>query len=91
MLKLPIMTSLTIDRFGRVLIPKKLRDKFGLVAGQTLALSEEGGKLVLEPSNKSRLTLKNGLPIFAAGSDTDIFEAIELMREARNHETLGDS
>lgn len=43
------MTSVTMDRFGRILIPKKVRDRLGLTAGQELALDIENGKLMLEP------------------------------------------
>jgi AbrB family looped-hinge helix DNA binding protein len=37
----------TIDRAGRVVVPKSLRDRLGLVAGAEVELSESGGQLVL--------------------------------------------
>ena len=84
------MIQVSIDRFGRVLIPKKLRDKFGLSAGQTLSLSEEGGRLVLASHDTPQLTLKHGLPVFAAGEGIDISAALELTREKRAETILGD-
>ncbi len=37
-----------IDTFGRVLIPKKVRELLGLEAGQELELSVEGYRVTLE-------------------------------------------
>lgn len=87
MLKLAIMTQVSIDRFGRVLIPKKLRDKLGLNAGQTLVLSEQDGHLVLEPQQEQlQLKREEGLLVFEGGSfdpDVDIVALIKDQREER--------
>jgi AbrB family looped-hinge helix DNA binding protein len=40
----------TIDRAGRVVVPKPLRDALGLQAGQSLEIRAADGKLELEPS-----------------------------------------
>lgn len=39
----------TIDRAGRIVVPKALRERLGLVAGAGVDLSERGGELVLTP------------------------------------------
>lgn len=44
------MTILAIDRFGRVVIPKDIRDRHGWVAGTTLLLREEEHAVHLEPT-----------------------------------------
>lgn len=44
------MTNLAIDRFGRVVIPKDVRDRHGWVAGTTLVLREDGHAVHLEPA-----------------------------------------
>ncbi len=44
------MTTLAIDRFGRVVIPKEIRDRHGWVAGTTLVLSEDANSVHLEPA-----------------------------------------
>ena len=41
-----------VDRFGRILIPKKLRKKFGLVPGVALELAESENQIVLKVSKK---------------------------------------
>lgn len=42
------MTTLAIDRFGRVVIPKEIRDRHGWVAGTTLVLREDENAVHLE-------------------------------------------
>ena len=39
----------TVDRFGRVLIPKTLRKDIGLEPGVVLHIEKEDGKILLEP------------------------------------------
>lgn len=82
MLKLAIITTVSIDRFGRLLIPKKLRDRLGLEAGKTL-MFKEAGRLILEPEGEVRLRVKDGLPIFEAGADLDVQAVLEAQREER--------
>jgi AbrB family looped-hinge helix DNA binding protein len=45
---MPFMsTNVTIDRVGRVVIPKLLRDELRLEAGDTLALESDGERMTL--------------------------------------------
>ena len=39
----------TIDAAGRLVIPKELRSRLGLTAGQELAISERDGRIEIEP------------------------------------------
>lgn len=39
----------TIDAAGRVVVPKVLRDRLGLVGGRTVEIREREGRLELEP------------------------------------------
>jgi len=39
----------TIDKAGRVVVPKKLRDILGLRAGEALEIRETDGRIELEP------------------------------------------
>ena len=41
---------ITIDSTGRIVIPKAIRDRLGLAAGETLELREREGKLEIEPA-----------------------------------------
>ncbi len=40
----------TIDAAGRIVIPKALRDRLGLVPGEPLELREREGRLEIEPA-----------------------------------------
>lgn len=42
--------TVTIDRTGRIVIPKAVRDSLRLEAGDTLALEVEGDRVTLRPS-----------------------------------------
>ncbi len=39
----------TIDKAGRIVVPKKLRDLLGLRAGEALEIHETDGRIELEP------------------------------------------
>lgn len=41
--------TLKVDKVGRVILPKPLRDKLGLHAGSVLELEESGDGLLLKP------------------------------------------
>jgi AbrB family looped-hinge helix DNA binding protein len=43
--------ELTIDNFGRVVLPKSVRDRIGVKAGDRLTLSEDEGGIRLEPAH----------------------------------------
>lgn len=43
------MPRASIDRFGRVLVPKRLRERLGLDAGTQVDLQIDGDMLVLRP------------------------------------------
>ena len=77
---------ITIDRAGRVVVPKQLRDRFNLVAGTELEIEAVGDglqlrKVVSEPT----LIRKKGFLVHhgASPSAIDIGEFIRAEREAR--------
>lgn len=69
----------TVDRLGRLVIPKSLRVALGIVPGTELELMPDGAGLRLEPINPEERSISeaDGLPIlgFVAGArltDEDI-------------------
>lgn len=56
------MSSL-VDNKGRVLIPKELRERLGLVEGVTVKVEEHDGEVTVAPTRKKRRTWSelNGL------------------------------
>jgi AbrB family looped-hinge helix DNA binding protein len=89
MLKLPIMETLKVDKFGRVLLPKKIRDALGINEGETLEATMSKGKLVLQ-AKKSALVRKGNVLVFDVKGDEDIRAAVEWSREARDKSILGE-
>lgn len=47
------MAKTKIDRFGRVLIPKEIRQKIGISENSELEIELKDGKIVLSPANRS--------------------------------------
>ena len=84
----------TIDRFGRVVVPKQFRDRFNLVAGTQLEIEATGDglklrKVVSEPT----LVWKKGVLVHhgTARSDIDIVEFIRAERDARSRHIATDT
>ena len=73
-----------VDRFGRVLIPKKLRKDIGLEPGVVLHIEKEDGKILLEPlTGEPRLVEKRGVLVFTGAATGDVPSAIKNHRKER--------
>ncbi|MFO1186220.1 MAG: AbrB/MazE/SpoVT family DNA-binding domain-containing protein [Alphaproteobacteria bacterium] len=61
--------TITIDKAGRVVIPKKVRDRLRLAAGDTLALEFDGERVVLKPAPAGGPTMrkKRGIWVLSGG------------------------
>lgn len=66
----PMPLRLTVDRFGRVVIPKALRDRYGWAAGSDIEVREEEDSLRLLPSARQvlprGLTVRSGRVVYEA-------------------------
>jgi AbrB family looped-hinge helix DNA binding protein len=57
-----------IDKAGRIVVPKKMRDALHLVPGTRLTLHQEGDTITLEPEAKPRgLYRKDGILVYEFG------------------------
>ncbi len=73
-----------IDRFGRVLIPKRVRDDLGLRPGTTLKIEESGGAISLSPlTEEVVLADEDGVLVFTGRLSGDVGVALADMREQR--------
>lgn len=61
------MVDVSVDERGRVLVPKDLREKLGIISGEKLRVDERDGEVVLRPV-KSGESLK-GLKGIVKDSD----------------------
>jgi AbrB family looped-hinge helix DNA binding protein len=80
----------TIDKAGRVVIPKAIRDRAGLRPGMELEISFDGGRIELDaPAPQGRIVYEDGLPYWKAAPNTppimpeEINEIIREIREER--------
>ena len=82
----------TIDKAGRLVIPKKLRERAGIKTGAELdvRLNDEG-KLEIGLSPQGEVVYKNGLAFWRSGrkiTAEEIDRAIEQAREERLDEIV---
>ena len=79
----------TIDRAGRVVIPKSIRDAAGLKPGAPLKIEYRDGKVEIEPKPaKVRLVRKAGLLVASASGvpKMSLEETNEWIRKLRDRE-----
>ncbi len=76
----------SIDSFGRIVIPKKIREHFLLDSGTQLRIEETADAIVLRPVfGEPNLNEKNGVLVYSGTLADDIEEATEKHRLERIH------
>jgi AbrB family looped-hinge helix DNA binding protein len=86
-------TTLTVDKAGRVVLPKPIRDELQLSAGVSLELEASEDQIILRPvRNRVGMRKKQGIwvldfdePISAA----DTNRVLQNIRREREHAALG--
>lgn len=74
----------TLDRFGRVVIPKRVREDLGLQPGAVLQVKQDDRKIFMEPiQEEPRIVVKKGVLVFQGTATGDIEGAIRDHREKR--------
>ena len=74
----------TLDRFGRIVIPKKIREGFNLKAGTSIRIEESEQAIILKPAHgEPNLHVKDGVLVFAGTPLEDISDALAKHREER--------
>ena len=83
-------TKLTLDKAGRIVLPKALRDQMQLGAGDTLQLESEGERITLRPIRpKVALKKECGIWVYHGElTDTSIPDLIDREREKRLRESM---
>ncbi len=74
----------TIDRFGRIVLPKELRDELGLEPGAVLAVEEQGQDILLKPRrDEAGLVRKGPVLVYTGKARGDLAAAVRSVREGR--------
>jgi len=74
----------TIDRFGRIVLPKKLRNDYNLEPGSQIQIVESGQEIILKPIHgEPSLQLKDGVLVFTGVALGDLNNAVAKHRDER--------
>ncbi|HEV3073014.1 MAG TPA: AbrB/MazE/SpoVT family DNA-binding domain-containing protein [Thermoanaerobaculia bacterium] len=87
-------SQLILDKAGRIVIPKPLREALNLEPGDALELDRAGDEITLRPVRGSGpLTKEQGVWVFRAGQPltaTTTDEVLQRIREERDRANRGD-
>ena len=73
-----------VDRFGRIVIPKKIREDFNLQAGTQVRFEESEQGIVIKPVyGEPNLHWKDGVLVFSGFAVGELRDALEKHREDR--------
>jgi AbrB family looped-hinge helix DNA binding protein len=80
--------TIHIDKAGRIVLPKRLRERFDLLPGDKLRVSIEGNSIKLEPAEGSGGFVRKGTVLVFRGLEApvtaqEVGELIDQTREER--------
>lgn len=82
-----------IDKAGRIVVPKKMRDALHLVPGTRLTLkqNEDGILIAPEATGKRGLYFEDGMPVYYTGQNlaAEAFRWVEMARDERAEQVMG--
>jgi AbrB family looped-hinge helix DNA binding protein len=79
-----------LDEFGRIALPRQVRDDLHLEPGTKLRIEEQGGGIFLKPvEEETPLVLKNGVLVFVGELEGNPEEALDRDRADRIRDLLG--
>jgi AbrB family looped-hinge helix DNA binding protein len=86
-------TKLTLDKTGRIVLPKPLRDEMELVPGDTLELESSEEEITLRPVRGNvPLRKKHGIWVYRVGeplTDSVVQKTVGQVRREREEQILG--
>jgi len=86
------MDVLTLDQFGRLLIPQEIRQQLGLTIATQFTLAVQDGKLILEPLPQESKVYYSGTALVVESEPIGNLEtALEDLREERIREFITSS
>ncbi|HTP06476.1 MAG TPA: AbrB/MazE/SpoVT family DNA-binding domain-containing protein [Nitrospirota bacterium] len=80
----------TLDRFGRVVVPKDIRDRLGLRPGAEIEIDEKGNEVVLKPvEQEPALMVREGILVYSGTATGDLRGAVRAHRDERLKKASG--
>ncbi len=77
----------TLDKFGRIVIPKPIRDDLGLKPGTILKIREMDRSILLQPVREDApLVIKEGVLVYKGSAAEDLTGVVRAHREKRSGE-----
>ena len=77
-------TTVTLDKAGRVVIPKTLRDELHLEPGDKMELESEGERVTLRPvRSESPLRKEQGVWVFRSGHPISAAATLKVLGDLR--------
>jgi len=82
--------TITIDKAGRVVIPKAIRDRLYLVSGSELEIDVAGDEIRMAvTSAETKLIEKKGVLVFDGRSEADL-DISEFIRQQRDQQAVAE-
>jgi AbrB family looped-hinge helix DNA binding protein len=79
----------TLDKFGRVLIPKKFREHLGITTNTSINILDDGDRIIIEPiKEKEAIIEKDGFLIFTGKIQGNIEQELSSNRSRRMSKLL---
>jgi len=74
----------TVDRFGRIVIPKRMREDLGLRPGTKLEIEAVGEEVLLKPVHEEpHVVDREGVLVFTGSASGELIQAVERHRRER--------
>jgi AbrB family looped-hinge helix DNA binding protein len=84
---------LTLDKAGRIVLPKPLRDELRLEPGDTLEIESSSDEITLRPTRgQAQLRKKHGVWVYRSGeplSQETVDRTVQEVRQERENHILG--
>jgi len=79
-----------LDKFGRIVIPKKIRNSFNLMPGDAIRIEEEKDAILLKPiEGEPSLIEKDGVLVFTGKLMESVETKIQDLRQERDRSVGG--
>lgn len=81
----------TLDKFGRIIIPKRVREQLGITTHTSLNIEEDGKRIIIEPIQKDEPVIeKDGILVFTGKLQGEIDQYFMQDRDQRIKSLLAE-